>query len=66
MFTRPSDAVVLRALTEESAMVADAVANAPNKEVFNSGQTSKEWFSRRIKYQRTKNQKVRHSYAVGG
>ena len=58
MFTRPSDTVILRALTEESAMVAEAVANAANKDVFNTGQTSKDWFARRIKYQRTKNQKV--------
>ena len=58
MFTRPSDSVILHALTEESTVVAEAVTNATNKEVFNSGQTSKEWFSRRIKYQRTKNQKV--------
>lgn len=58
MFTRPSDTVILRALTEDSALVADAVANATNKDVFKSGQTSKEWFARRIKYQRTKNQKV--------
>ena len=58
MFTRPSDTVILRALTEDSALVADAVANATNKDIFNNGQTSKDWFSRRIKYQRTKNQKV--------
>ncbi|EPS98874.1 hypothetical protein FOMPIDRAFT_1024447 [Fomitopsis schrenkii] len=57
MFTRPSDSVVLRALPEESPMVAEAVANAPDKSIFNSGQTSKEWFARRIKNQRTKNQK---------
>ena len=50
--------MILRALTEESAMVAEAVANAANKDVFNTGQTSKDWFARRIKYQRTKNQKV--------
>ncbi|KAI0718464.1 Clavaminate synthase-like protein [Fomitopsis betulina] len=54
MFTRPGDSVVLRALPEESPMVAEAVADAPNKSF---GQTSKEWFARRIKNQRTKNQK---------
>ncbi|TFY67411.1 hypothetical protein EVJ58_g1646 [Rhodofomes roseus] len=57
MFTRPGDSVVLRALTEESPVVAEAVANAPDKSIFNSGQTSKEWFARRVKNQRTKNQK---------
>ncbi|KAH9921158.1 Clavaminate synthase-like protein [Fomitopsis serialis] len=57
MFTRPGDSVVLRALTEESSMVADAVASAPERSIFGSDQTSKEWFARRIKYQRTKNQK---------
>ena len=58
MFTRPSDIVVLRAPTEESAAVAKAVANAAKEDVLNSRQTSKDWFARRIKYQRTKNQKV--------
>lgn len=58
MFTRPGDSVVLSALTEESSMVAEAVANAADRSIFNSGQTSKEWFARRIKNQRSKNQKV--------
>ncbi|KZT68062.1 Clavaminate synthase-like protein [Daedalea quercina L-15889] len=57
MFTRPGDSVALRALTEQSSMVAEAVASAPDKSIFNSGQTSKDWFARRIKNQRTKNQK---------
>ncbi|KAH9921156.1 uncharacterized protein B0H18DRAFT_1121565 [Fomitopsis serialis] len=34
-----------------------AVADVPDKSVFGSDQTSKEWFARRIEYQRTKNQK---------
>lgn len=61
MFTRPGDSVVLRALTEESPIVADAVKYAQDTSIFESDQTSKEWFARRIKYQRTKNQKVRRS-----
>lgn len=66
MFTRPGDSVVLRALTEESPMVTEAVAKAADKSVFNSGQTSKEWFARRIKNQRTRNQKVSsYSYTLG-
>ncbi|TCD64599.1 hypothetical protein EIP91_003864 [Steccherinum ochraceum] len=56
-FTRPGNSVVLHALTEESSIVADAVAKAPNAEALNPGVTSKEWFIRRIKNQRIKNRK---------
>ncbi|KAH9928942.1 Clavaminate synthase-like protein [Fomitopsis serialis] len=56
MFTRPGDSVVLRALTEESEVVAEAVKGASDASIFESHQTSEEWFARRIKYQRSKNQ----------
>jgi len=56
-FTRPGDSVPLRALIEESPMIAEAVAKAPEKN-FETNSTSYEWFTRRIKNQRIKNRKV--------
>ncbi|KAI0773524.1 Clavaminate synthase-like protein [Fomes fomentarius] len=58
-FTRPGNSVVLRALADQSALIADATEKAPVhlRTVFESGQTSHEWFTRRIKNMRTKNQK---------
>ncbi|PCH44472.1 Clavaminate synthase-like protein [Wolfiporia cocos MD-104 SS10] len=56
-FTRPGDSVVLRALTDQSPVIAEAVANASDKSMFEGSSTSKEWFARRIKNQRSKNQK---------
>ncbi|KAI0922248.1 hypothetical protein AcW2_006995 [Taiwanofungus camphoratus] len=56
-FTRPGRSVLLNALSDESAMIADAVSEAPNANIYHSGQTAGEWFTRRIKNQRTKNQK---------
>jgi len=53
-FTRPGNSVVLRALTEKSDAVAEAVKGTPEKS-FDSGATSKDWFARRIKNQRIKN-----------
>jgi isopenicillin N synthase-like dioxygenase len=53
-FTRPGNSVVLRALTEKSDTVAEAVKNTPDKS-FDTGATSKDWFARRIKNQRIKN-----------
>lgn len=59
-FTRPSDSVVLRALTKESSVIADAAARAPEnlRKLFAWGQTSQEWLFRRVRNMRTKNQKV--------
>jgi hypothetical protein len=56
-FTRPGNSVVLRALTEDSKMVAEAVKKNPGTN-FEPGSTSYEWFTRRIKNQRIKNRKV--------
>ncbi|KAI0352451.1 Clavaminate synthase-like protein [Trametes cingulata] len=58
-FTRPGNSVVLRALADESPLVAEAVKNAPGhlRSIFESGQTSQEWFTRRVKNMRTNNQK---------
>ncbi|KAF8167150.1 hypothetical protein B0H34DRAFT_680461 [Crassisporium funariophilum] len=53
-FMRPENSVILRALVEESTMIADAVARTPDKN-FETGSTALEWFSRRIRNQRIKN-----------
>ncbi|CCM03873.1 uncharacterized protein FIBRA_06024 [Fibroporia radiculosa] len=56
-FTRPENDVILEALTNESPIVAEAFLRAPDSSVFTTGQTAKEWFSRRVKLQRSKNRK---------
>ncbi|KAJ7804541.1 hypothetical protein B0H14DRAFT_2883807 [Mycena olivaceomarginata] len=56
-FTRPADAVVLRALTDESALIADAVAHASDPKKFEPGVTALEWLTRRVKNRRAANQK---------
>ncbi|KAG5652863.1 hypothetical protein H0H81_003362 [Sphagnurus paluster] len=55
-FTRPGNSVVLRALVEDSKLIADAVASTPEKS-FETNSTSSEWFARRIKNQRINNRK---------
>lgn len=57
-FTRPGNSKVLRALVEHSPTIAAAVAATPEKS-FETGVTAKEWFARRIKYQRIANRTVR-------
>ncbi|KAJ7911060.1 hypothetical protein B0H13DRAFT_2010409 [Mycena leptocephala] len=54
-FTRPGNDVQLRALVEDSQLIADAVSRAPDRN-FETGCTSLQWFTRRIKNQRMKNQ----------
>ena len=58
-FSRPSNVVELRALTDQSPTIAEAVANSPDPTKFNTGQTARAWFARRIKNQRIKNRTVR-------
>ncbi|KAF9449729.1 Clavaminate synthase-like protein, partial [Macrolepiota fuliginosa MF-IS2] len=53
-FTRPGNSKVLRALVESSPTIAAAVASKPEKS-FETGTTAKEWFARRVKYQRIAN-----------
>ncbi|KAF9466944.1 hypothetical protein BDZ94DRAFT_1157018 [Collybia nuda] len=55
-FTRPSNPVILRALVDESPLIAKAVARSPEKN-FETGSTSQEWFARRIRNQRLNNRK---------
>ncbi|KAF7318638.1 Clavaminate synthase-like protein [Mycena chlorophos] len=54
-FTRPGNSIVLRALKESSLLVADAVARAPYPSKYDTGATSLDWFTRRIKNQRINN-----------
>ncbi|KAJ7116875.1 Clavaminate synthase-like protein [Mycena epipterygia] len=54
-FMRPANSVVLRALADESPMIAAAVANATDPKKFDPGVTSLEWFTRRVKNLRLKN-----------
>lgn len=56
-FTRPGNSAVLRALADESPLIAEAVKNEADKN-FDTGVTAYEWFNRRIKNQRIKNRKV--------
>lgn len=56
-FTRPGNSKVLRALVEDSSLIADAVQKHPDRD-FDTGSTAAEWFARRIKYQRINNRKV--------
>ncbi|KAJ6468614.1 Clavaminate synthase-like protein [Mycena vitilis] len=59
-FTRPADSVVLRALTDESPLIADAVAHAADPKRFNPEVTAQEWLTRRVKNRRAANQKWRN------
>ncbi|KAJ7613200.1 hypothetical protein FB45DRAFT_939128 [Roridomyces roridus] len=58
-FTRPGNSVVLRALRDESAVIAAAVAATPeaDRENYDTGATSLDWFTRRIKNQRIANRR---------
>ncbi|KAJ3561264.1 hypothetical protein NP233_g10302 [Leucocoprinus birnbaumii] len=60
-FTRPGNSKVLRALGESSPVIAKSVASKPEKN-FDTGVTAKEWFARRVKYQRIANRKGPESW----
>ncbi|TBU22663.1 Clavaminate synthase-like protein [Dichomitus squalens] len=53
-FTRPGNSVLLRPLSDESPMIAEAIAKLPFGK-YNTGATAKDWFARRIRNQRIKN-----------
>ena len=57
-FGRPGNSVILRALVDESPLIANAVARHPEKN-YETGCTAYEWVTRRIKNRRIKNMKVR-------
>ncbi|THV05873.1 Clavaminate synthase-like protein [Dendrothele bispora CBS 962.96] len=61
-FFRPGNSVLLRALTEQSPIIADAVNNADESINFNPGETAEEWFVRRSKYQLLSNRKGPETY----
>ncbi|KAF9033917.1 Clavaminate synthase-like protein [Hymenopellis radicata] len=52
-FTRPNDVVELRALTDKSQMIADAVTRAPVGK-YEPGVTAKDWLIRRVKTRRAR------------
>lgn len=56
-FTRPGDSAILRPLSEQSAMIAEAAKKNADKG-YETGSTSLEWFSRRVRNQRMKNRTV--------
>ncbi|EPT01048.1 hypothetical protein FOMPIDRAFT_44858 [Fomitopsis schrenkii] len=59
-FTRANDHVELRALVEDSPLIAGAVANTPNAQVrFWPGVTARGWLERRVRGQRIKHFTVR-------
>jgi len=53
-FTRPGNSVELRALSDQSRLIAEAVEKEPSGKYF-TGATAKDWFARRIKNQRIRN-----------
>jgi len=63
-FSRPGNSRVLRALVEDSALVADAVQKNPDP-IFNTGQTASEWFTRRLEYMKVHNRKGPEAWATG-
>lgn len=63
-FSRPGNSVVLRALVEDSPMIAEAVKKTPEKN-YETGSTSYDWFTRRIKNQRLLNRKASTSVMFG-
>lgn len=59
-FTRANDNVELRALVDDSPLIARAVANTPNAQTrFWPGVTARDWLERRVRGQRIKNFTVR-------
>ncbi|CDO69473.1 hypothetical protein BN946_scf184817.g33 [Trametes cinnabarina] len=60
-FTRPNDQAILRALSEKSLTIAEAVSRAPPGR-YEPGVTAKEWLVRRIKSQRVTNYKGPESW----
>lgn len=60
-FTRPGDNKILRALVESSPAIAAAVASKPEKG-FETDSTARNWFARRVKYQRIANREGPESW----
>jgi len=64
-FSRPGNSIILQALKDESPLIADAVAKAPNPKIFEPGETAYEWFIRRVKTRRLKNRKGPETWLSG-
>ncbi|KAK7452196.1 hypothetical protein VKT23_012299 [Stygiomarasmius scandens] len=64
-FQRPGNSVVLRALTDQSPVIDQAVKNSDGRINFNPGQTAEEWFVRRVKHKRTNNYKDPETWRAG-
>ncbi|KIJ66625.1 hypothetical protein HYDPIDRAFT_109724 [Hydnomerulius pinastri MD-312] len=62
-FIRPGNSKVLRALVEDSPIIAEAVKKRPDRD-FETGSTSAEWFARRIRNQRIKNRTGPETWAA--
>ena len=62
-FTRPSFDAPMRALTEQSSMIAEAVAKAPAGK-FETGVTAGEWLARRILITRASRFKVSRRFCA--
>ncbi|KAG9309076.1 hypothetical protein JVU11DRAFT_10958 [Chiua virens] len=62
-FTRPGNSTILRALTEGSPLIADAVRKHPERN-FETNSTAEEWFARRVKYQRINNRQGPETWAA--
>ncbi|THV06486.1 Clavaminate synthase-like protein [Dendrothele bispora CBS 962.96] len=56
-FTRPGNSIVLRPLADQSDIIKDKLSQHPDPESLDTGATSLEWFTRRIKNQRMANRK---------
>ncbi|TCD62168.1 hypothetical protein EIP91_007274 [Steccherinum ochraceum] len=63
-FTRPGSSIELRALADQSPVIANAVAKSDNPESFDPKSTAGEWFARRIKNQRVKNRTGPETWAA--
>ncbi|KAF8555044.1 Clavaminate synthase-like protein [Imleria badia] len=62
-FTRPGNSGILRALVEDSPLIAASVQKHPDRN-FDTGSTAGDWFARRIKYQRINNRKGPETWAA--
>ncbi|KAG6908557.1 hypothetical protein DXG01_004190 [Tephrocybe rancida] len=63
-FTRAGNSVTLRALVEDSSLIAQAVANSPDKN-FETGSTSLEWITRRLRNRKINNRKGPETWMAG-
>ncbi|KAI0301921.1 Clavaminate synthase-like protein [Multifurca ochricompacta] len=63
-FTRPGNSIVLEPLSDQSALIAEAVSKASEGK-YNTGVTAGEWFQRRVSNVRIKNRKGPETWYQG-